>query len=142
MDGSLEAAAKRDIELLKAAADSEKRHGGLKNFWQQLQRDRIASRINERGHRQGRPAVALSGDIRGATSEQKAVNRRDQCFSVNVFGMGRDDQRKHFRDLRECMYVSLKNGMCRVLLTFEAISHNCNDRSTGVRVIHVLLEIL
>lgn len=51
MDGSLKAATERDIELLKTAADSEKWQASLKNQWEQLQRDRIARRINNRGHR-------------------------------------------------------------------------------------------
>ena len=100
VNGLMQAAAERDVQLLKTAADGEERLLPLDRSADQRQRQRVAQRVEPLGHQRGLPRR----NAPGATFERLPVRRIASATSkkaadVGHAGTDRNEERLAFRDL-------------------------------------------
>ena len=125
VNGLIQAAAKRDVQLLEAAADREERRLALDRGADQRQRQRVAQGIEPVGHERRFLAVMLGRDIRHAARKQDRVGHLEDGADIRHAGTDRHEQRLALGDLGDRRRIFASHGVKDV--TFDQLGTGRND---------------
>ena len=134
VDGLMQAAAERDVQLLKTAADGEERFLTLDRGADQRQRQRVAQRVEPVGHQRGFLAVMLRRDVRAAAGEKDRVGGLEKTADVGHAGTDRNEERLAFRDLGDGCRVFATHGVKDISVDERGASRDDDDRTAHAAI--------